>query len=116
MLARQRQASILDSVRERGAARVAELVESLAVSEMTVRRDLDALAERGLVTRVHGGVIAVSGASDEPGYAVKAGRQTAEKAAIAAAAAALVAPGAAVGISAGTTTAALARALCAVRS
>ena len=114
MLARQRQASILDSVRERGAARVAELVESLAVSEMTVRRDLDALAERGLVTRVHGGVIAVSGASDEPGYAVKAGRQTAEKAAIAAAAAVLVAPGAAVGISAGTTTAALARALCAV--
>ena len=70
MLARQRQASILDSVRERGAVRVAELVESLAVSEMTVRRDLDALAERGLVTRVHGGVIAVSGASDEPGYAV----------------------------------------------
>jgi DeoR/GlpR family transcriptional regulator of sugar metabolism len=48
---------------------------------------------------------------DEPAFAAKRARATAEKAAIARAAAGLIAPGMAVGISAGTTTAALAREL-----
>jgi DeoR/GlpR family transcriptional regulator of sugar metabolism len=90
---------------------VADLVRVLGVSDMTVRRDIEALAERGLVTKVHGGAIAVEGTTDEPGYAAKSEQQRAEKAAIARAAAALVKPGNAVGISAGTTTAALAQEL-----
>jgi len=49
--------------------------------------------------------------ADEPAFATKQVRQAAEKQAIAAAAAALVTPGSAVGISAGTTTAALAQKL-----
>jgi DeoR/GlpR family transcriptional regulator of sugar metabolism len=108
VLAQQRQASILDRVRRQGGARVADLVRVLGVSDMTVRRDIEVLAERGLVAKVHGGAVAVEGATDEPGYAAKAEQQQAEKTAIARAAAALVKPGSAVGISAGTTTAALA--------
>lgn len=111
MLAQQRQASILDRVRRQGGARVADLVRALGVSDMTVRRDIEVLAERGLVAKVHGGAVALEGTTDEPGYAAKSEQQQAEKAAIALAAAALVEPRSAVGISAGTTTAALAREL-----
>jgi DeoR/GlpR family transcriptional regulator of sugar metabolism len=111
VLAQQRQASILDRVRRTGGARVADLVRVLGVSDMTIRRDIEALAERGLVAKVHGGAIAIDGTTDEPGYAAKSGQQRAEKLAIARAAAELVKPGSAVGISAGTTTAALAREL-----
>ena len=49
VLARQRQAYILDRVREDGGVRVAELVRDLGVSDMTVRRDLELLAEQGLI-------------------------------------------------------------------
>jgi DeoR/GlpR family transcriptional regulator of sugar metabolism len=108
VLAQQRQASILERVRRQGGARVADLVRVLGVSDMTVRRDIEVLAERGLVAKVHGGAVAVEGTTDEPGYAAKVEQQQTEKTAIARAAAALVKPGSAVGISAGTTTAALA--------
>ncbi|MBO4206127.1 DeoR/GlpR family DNA-binding transcription regulator [Micromonospora echinofusca] len=111
MLAPQRRAAIVDEVRRRGGVRVSELASSFGVSDMTIRRDVDVLVAHGLIARVHGGVLAVETAADEPAYSVKATRQEAEKAAIARAAAQLVAPGSAVGISAGSTTAALARLL-----
>jgi DeoR/GlpR family transcriptional regulator of sugar metabolism len=79
---------------------------------MTVRRDLESLHEQGLVEKVHGGATARAGnALFEPGFAAKSALQQHEKEAIAVAAAALVEPGMAVGLSAGTTTYALARAL-----
>lgn len=109
MLARQRQAVILQRVREVGAVRVADLARELAVSDMTVRRDLEVLHDQGLLEKVHGGATAISGlASFEPGFTAKSALQQDEKHAIAAAAAALVEPGMAIGISAGTTTHALA--------
>jgi DeoR/GlpR family transcriptional regulator of sugar metabolism len=111
MLARQRQELILDAVRTTGGARVSELVERLGVSDMTVRRDIDVLATRGLVSRVHGGATAAGSSVDEPGFAAKSGLHTAAKQAIAAAAAALIEPGASVALSAGTTTHAVASAL-----
>lgn len=110
MLARQRQAMILGLVRQRGGVRVADLVREFGVSDMTVRRDLEALAERGLVAKVHGGATAAEAhATDEPGFAAKSSQQLVEKEAIARRAAELVHPGSAVALSAGTTTAALAR-------
>jgi DeoR/GlpR family transcriptional regulator of sugar metabolism len=111
MLARQRQELILDTVRTTGGARVSQLVERLGVSDMTVRRDIEVLATRGLVTRVHGGATAAGSSVDEPGFAAKSGLHTAAKQAIAAAAAALIEPGASVALSAGTTTHAVASAL-----
>jgi DeoR/GlpR family transcriptional regulator of sugar metabolism len=105
MLARQRQALILDRVREVGGVRVAELARELEVSDMTVRRDLEILHEQGLLEKVHGGATAISGlALFEPGFVAKSSLQQAEKTAIAAAAARLVEPGMAIAISAGTTT------------
>ncbi len=109
MLARQRQALILDRVRETGAVRVAELARELGVSDMTVRRDLEILHEHGLIEKVHGGATSLSAlASYEPGFVAKSALLQAEKSAIAAAAAERVEPGMAIGISAGTTTHALA--------
>ncbi|RKS08896.1 DeoR family transcriptional regulator [Nocardiopsis sp. Huas11] len=113
MLAAQRQERILDQVRRAGAVRVADLVESLAVSDMTIRRDLDALEERGALRKVHGGAVSAQGPrTEEPGFEAKATRQAAEKRAIARAVAGLVEPHSAVGLSAGTTTAAVAEHLC----
>jgi DeoR/GlpR family transcriptional regulator of sugar metabolism len=112
MLARQRQAMIVDRVREDGAVRVADLVRDLGVSDMTVRRDLELLHERGLLEKVHGGATAVVGtALFEPGFALKASLQQTEKDAIARTAAGLVEPGMAIALSAGTTTHALAQQL-----
>jgi DeoR/GlpR family transcriptional regulator of sugar metabolism len=104
-LAQRRHELIVDEVRRRGAARVVDLAGLLGVSEMTVRRDLDALDAAGYLTKVHGGATtADQPASYEPGFAAKSSRNTREKAAIAAAAARLVQPGAAIGLTAGTTT------------
>jgi DeoR/GlpR family transcriptional regulator of sugar metabolism len=88
---------------------VAELARDLGVSDMTVRRDLEILHDHGLLEKVHGGATALSGlASFEPGFVAKSTLQQPEKSAIAAAAADQVEPGMAIGISAGTTTYALA--------
>lgn len=105
MLAQQRQTIIVDEVRRTGALRVGDLVEMLGVSDMTIRRDLDALARRGLLEKVHGGATApVEPSTTEPGFAEKSLRERDEKEAIAREAASLVRPGAAIGVSAGSTT------------
>lgn len=104
MLAQQRQQAILERVRRTGGVRVADLVRELGVSDMTIRRDLEVLAERGLIEKVHGGATAGSGSTEEPGFAAKSVRQQPEKEAIARRAAHLVRPGGAVALSAGTTT------------
>jgi DeoR/GlpR family transcriptional regulator of sugar metabolism len=112
VLARQRQAYILDRVREDGGVRVSDLVRELSVSDMTIRRDLELLADQGLIEKVHGGATALPGSAQfEPTFAAKSSLQQLEKEAIAAAAVGFVEPGSALGISAGTTTYAIARRL-----
>ena len=86
MLGPQRRSAIVNEVRRRGGVRLSELASVLGVSDMTVRRDVDALVEQGLLTRVRGGVLPVDTPADEPAFATKQVRQAAEKAAIAAAA------------------------------
>jgi DeoR/GlpR family transcriptional regulator of sugar metabolism len=105
VLAVQRHKLIIEELRRHGAVRVSELTELLAVSEMTVRRDLDSLAADGLLEKVHGGATLVGHLSaDEPGFEAKSHRQLKEKEAIAQAAAHLVEPGQSVGLTGGTTT------------
>ncbi|MCZ7435485.1 DeoR/GlpR family DNA-binding transcription regulator [Micromonospora sp. WMMC241] len=112
MLARQRQTAILERVRAAGGVRVTDLAAEFGVSDMTIRRDLETLHEQGLLAKVHGGAtLAGPGSTDEPGFRAKSVRQSAEKSAIAEHAARLVRPGAAIALSAGTTTAELARRL-----
>lgn len=109
LLAEQRRAMILDEVRRRGGVRVNELTRRLNVSDMTVRRDLDALARQGVVEKVHGGAVPVAEpSSHEPGFEAKAGLEQSAKEAIAKAAAALVPPGSAIALAGGTTAFALA--------
>lgn len=116
MLARQRQERILREVDRHGGCRVSELVDILGVSDMTVRRDIEVLAEKGLVLKVHGGATAIGGrTADEPGFHVKSELNPVEKSAIARTAAGLIQPGASVAISAGTTTYAVAHELRAIR-
>jgi DNA-binding LacI/PurR family transcriptional regulator len=55
-LATERYELILAAVRTQGSVRLSELVDRLGVTPVTVRRDVTALADRGLVVRVHGGV------------------------------------------------------------
>lgn len=109
LLAEQRRALILDEVRRRGGVRVNELTRKLGVSDMTVRRDLDALARQGVLEKVHGGAVPVVEASThEPGFEAKSGLELNAKEDIARTAASLVAPGTAIALSGGTTTYALA--------
>lgn len=112
MLARQRQEVILAAVVKDGGARIADLVVDLGVSDMTIRRDIEALADRGLVDKVHGGATRVPERPvDEPGFPVKAEINPAEKSKIARVAASLIRPGSSVAVSAGTTAYATALAL-----
>ncbi|MFE7897813.1 DeoR/GlpR family DNA-binding transcription regulator [Streptomyces sp. NPDC057424] len=110
MLARQRQERIAELVRERGSIRVGALTERFGVSHMTIRRDLESLARRGHLDKVHGGAVTPEpGSTAEPVFGEKRSREVCAKEAIAAAAARLVAPGSAVALTAGTTTWTLAR-------
>ncbi|RST10648.1 DeoR family transcriptional regulator, partial [Streptomyces sp. WAC05374] len=59
---------LLALVRERGTARVSDLAAQLGVSPVTARRDVEALASRGLLDRVHGQV-SWPGGSGGPGAA-----------------------------------------------
>lgn len=104
MLATQRHERILSEIRDRGAVRIADLTRSLDVSDMTVRRDLLELADRGLVRKVHGGAVSPHTTTHEPGFEAKSTIATNEKRAIAAAAVRLIAPGSSIALSAGTTT------------
>jgi DeoR/GlpR family transcriptional regulator of sugar metabolism len=104
LLASQRQEEILKLLSIQGGVRVSQLTRALAVSEMTVRRDIDDLAARGLCIRVHGGALPETGTADEPGFDTKAKVNTEAKRAIATEAAGLVQPGQSLGISGGTTT------------
>lgn len=112
LLAEQRRSLILDEVRRRGGVRVNELTRRLGVSDMTVRRDLDALARLGMVEKVHGGAVPVVEASThEPGFEAKSSLEPTAKEDIARAAARFAVPGSAIALSGGTTTYALAHRL-----
>ncbi|MGK5730022.1 DeoR/GlpR family DNA-binding transcription regulator [Streptomyces sp. URMC 124] len=112
LLAEQRRALILDEVRRRGGVRVNELTRRLHVSDMTVRRDLDALARLGVVEKVHGGAVPVAEATThEPGFEAKSALELAAKEDIARAAARMAPPGSAIALAGGTTVFALAQRL-----
>ncbi|SDO67478.1 transcriptional regulator, DeoR family [Pedococcus dokdonensis] len=107
-----RWSALLDLLAQHGRLSVAQVVESLGVSEATVRRDFGDLAAQQLVTRTHGGVVASAVAYDLPARYKQAGSDSAKER-VATFAADLVAEGSVVGFNGGTTTSATARRLAA---
>lgn len=69
---------------------VNQLAETLGVSLMTVRRDLDEMEEKKLIKRHHGGAVAIKTQNNEPFYVDRANVQVNEKRVIATLAATLV--------------------------
>ena len=58
LLPAERQQRIRDLVNTQGTLRIADLAERLGVSEMTIRRDFEALADAGHLARTFGGAVA----------------------------------------------------------
>ena len=106
MLTEERFSTILSIIEEKGSATVQELMAELDASESTVRRDLNAMDDNGLLTKVHGGAIAkrqIIRTHDENVNSRKS-QNAQEKEAIAKYAASLIGDGDFVYIDAGTTT------------
>lgn len=111
MIPVERHQQILALVQERGVVSIAELTERLAVSHMTIRRDLQKLEEQGAVLLVSGGVRSTERLSSEPTHLDKTSMFSQEKQAIGAAAARHIPRNSCIYLDAGTTTLALAREL-----
>jgi DeoR family fructose operon transcriptional repressor len=111
MLAIERQSRITQLLNERQAVSVAELAQTFGVSDMTIRRDLLRLEERGVLRRTHGGASILRRPPGDYPYYAREHEQVAEKAAIARVAAGLIQDGETIVLDAGTTTAMLARLL-----
>lgn len=112
LLPESRREKILDLVEQHGFARVAQLSKFFGVSEVTIRTDLDVLAETRMIQRVHGGVVSGlrSRALERP-FERSMMTSVEEKKRIGRAAAQLVRSYQAVILDVGTTTTAIARAL-----
>ncbi len=107
-----RRSSIMDRLRRDGAVAVGELARELDVSPATIHRDLRALAEEGLVERVHGGARLIpADAPTRSAWTDRRGRNVTAKERIAATAVEMIEDGSTIFIDASTTCAALASAL-----
>ncbi|MFF1876955.1 LacI family DNA-binding transcriptional regulator [Leifsonia sp. NPDC058230] len=72
----QRRERIMAELGAHGAIRVTEFARLLGISEMTVRRDINHLAQQGLVSRVHGGATIRSPMDRSVPVSAKLGRYT----------------------------------------
>jgi DeoR family transcriptional regulator of aga operon len=106
----ERLSAILEALANDGSVGVADLATELDVSAATVRRDLEFLEHQRMLTRTHGGAVA-QGVLYELPLRYKSARHQEEKKRIAAEAASRVADGVAIGLTGGTTTTEVARAV-----
>jgi DeoR family transcriptional regulator, glycerol-3-phosphate regulon repressor len=106
----RRQNQILDRLAQRGYVAIEEMVATFDVSPQTLRRDLQILADRGMLRRHHGGASA-SISTANVAYGERHIEMAAEKAAIGRTAAELVRPGSSLFLTPGTTVDALAKAI-----
>lgn len=112
LMAEERRQKILALMQSEGRVIVGNLSKIFGVSQITIRKDLDSLQERGLVQRSHGGALPpTSSAMFDPSLQEKQKQHAPQKQRIAAAAAAMVTDGSCIMLDSGTTTAAVAHAL-----
>ncbi len=105
--------AVLERLSQNGSLGVVELAAELDVSPATVRRDLRLLEEQHLLSRTHGGAVA-NGVVYELPLHYRSARHGEEKRRIAREAASRVAEGTAIGLTGGTTTTEVARAIVAL--
>jgi DeoR/GlpR family transcriptional regulator of sugar metabolism len=103
MLTKRRQQLLLEYINTHKSAQVTELCREFDISISTVRRDLIALEDHGLISRVHGGAIPVERSNELP-ILQRSFQQAEEKRRIGEAAAGLVEDGDTILITGGTTT------------
>ena len=106
-----RQLLLLEEVRARKSATVEQLADTLGVTLQTVRRDVQRLAESGLLARFHGGVRVPSSTVENIAHTQRQTLNAEGKARIARAVAQEVPNGCSLILNIGTTTEAVARAL-----
>ena len=106
-----RQIKLLGVVRAHGSVSVEQLSEALDVTLQTVRRDVQRLAEAGLLTRFHGGVRVPSSTVENMAHRQRENLNADGKARIARAVAAQVPNDCSLILNIGTTTEAVAKAL-----
>ncbi len=106
---KQRRAAILQRLETDRLLSVTALAEELGVTVVTIRSDLDAMEQEGLLQRVSGGAVPVK--EKAPFAGGRSLQNTAQKQQIARSAAAQIQDGAVLFINSGTTTHALAQAL-----
>jgi DeoR family transcriptional regulator of aga operon len=106
-----RRARILAKLNSAGQASISDLAAEFHLSEMTIRRDLEALELGGHARRVRGGAIAAQSRSYEPPIILRATQEHEAKMRIGRAAAELLADGETAIIDVGTTTLEMARAI-----
>ena len=105
----ERQAHLLQFIEQRQRVTVGQICDSFAISPATARRDLDTLAERGKIQRVHGGAIPLRQAPPELPVVNRLTEQSDEKQRIGRATADLVADGDTIFLGNGTTVLEVAR-------
>ena len=106
-----RRALIEESVIAKGEIDFVSLASEFNVSEMTIRRDIMRLEEKGVVRRVVGGAIALVGKATEPPFEARAAEAAVGKAHIAEAAVALLQPHETFILDSGSTVLAIAKAI-----
>ncbi|OKO43471.1 hypothetical protein AM469_001557 [Pseudomonas aeruginosa] len=107
----ERRRHILELLRQRERISVDELARTLSTSQETIRRDLAALAEQGLVSKFHGGPPLPPSGEHENAFQTRMNEHAQEKRAVARYAAGLFGRGDSIFIDTGTTTLLFAREL-----
>lgn len=104
MISDHRHQVIVNKLESQGSVVVSDLVKEFGVSEMTIRRDLVILENKGLLRRVHGGAVSQRGRSYEPPYLMRSTENLESKQRIGQFAASLVNNGDSLTLDIGTTT------------
>lgn len=107
-LADHRLELIMSVLKARGECRTTQLAEQFKLSEMTLRRDLKTLEERGQLKRVHGGAVLLN---SDVNYNLRLQQDQIKKQSIGMAATRFLKSGQTIYIDAGTTTLEMARAI-----
>jgi DeoR/GlpR family transcriptional regulator of sugar metabolism len=103
LITAERRAKIVDELSHHQMVKVAELSDSLGVSEVSIRRDLQHLEKLGILQRVHGGAVSLSRDTYVDMYSMRINRNREKKESIARVGAEMIADGDRIILDSGTT-------------